>query len=207
MSAMNLRVLFALCCAATLAAQQPAATRAGQPAPGFTGTDDSGRSWSLGQLRGRFVVIEWHEKGCPYVTKHYAAGHMQRLQQKWIDRDVAWLLINSSADGWHSYLTPEQSRAYRAEQDIRPTAMILDPEGHIGKAYGATTALHMVVVDPDGRIAYQGAIDDKPVTDRSSLDGAVNFVDRALTELAAGRPVTRPATEPYGCAVHYAGGE
>jgi len=131
---------------------------------------------------------------------------MQARQKRWTDKSVTWLLINSSGEGFHSYLTPEQSREYRAQLKSNPTAMLLDPEGHVGKRYGVSTALHMVIVDPSGRVAYNGAIDDQPKTDATSLVGAKNYVDAALTELLAGRAVTTPSSQPYGCEVHYKAG-
>lgn len=175
----------------------------GSVAPAFTVTDDAGRTVSLADYRGKVVVLEWHEKGCPYVTKHYRGGAMQARQNRWMDQGVAWLLVNSSAEGFHSYLTSEESRAYRTELKATPTAMLLDPDGKVGKQYGVTTALHMVVIDPSGRVVYNGAIDDQPKTEASSLVGARNFVDAALTEVTAGRPVTTSTTQPYGCEVHY----
>jgi len=177
----------------------------GAVAPGFTVLDDHNAPRSLADYRGKFVVLEWHEKGCPYVAKHYKTGHMQALQKAWMDRGVAWLLINSSAEGAHSYLTPEESRAYAASLKAQP-AMLLDTTGRVGKAYGVTTALHMVVVDPAGKVVYNGAIDDQPKTEPSSLNGATNYVDRALTALFANQPVSPATTTPYGCEVHYASG-
>ena len=157
---------------------------------------------SLAEFKGKYVVLEWHEKGCPYVSKHYKTGHMQALQKKWMDRGVAWVLINSSTEGSHSYLTPEDSRAYAASLKAQPT-MLLDTNGKVGKAYGVTTALHMVIVDPAGKVVYNGAIDDQPKTEPSSLAGAKNYVDAALTELLGGKPVAMPTSIAYGCEVHY----
>ena len=129
---------------------------------------------------------------------------MQRLQKTWMNRGVVWLLVNSSTEGTHSYLTPVESRAYTASLKTTPTAMILDHAGTVGRLYGVTTALHMVIVDPTGRVIYNGAIDDQPKTEASSLNGAVNFVDMALTDAHAGRPLRTATTVPYGCEVHYA---
>ena len=172
-------------------------------APTFTATDDRGAARSLTDFKGKWVVLEWHEKGCPYVTKHYRSGHMQGLQKQWTDQGVNWLMITSSAEGNHSYLTPSESRAYIAELKAAPTAHLLDVDGKIGRAYGVLTALHMVVIDPTGKVVYNGAIDDKPTTRVEDLAGARNYVQRALTEARAGRQVTPAATTPYGCSVHY----
>ena len=176
----------------------------GAPAPAFTAVDDRGVPHSLADYRGKWVVLEWHEKGCPYVAKHYKSGQMQALQQEFVDKGVAWLLINSSAEGAHSYLTPEESRAYFSGLKTPATAL-LDPKGVVGKLYGATTALLMVIVDPAGKVVYYGAIDDQPKTEASSLPGAKNHVRAALTEAMAGKAVTTPVTTAYGCEIHYGG--
>ena len=149
------------------------------------------------------MVLEWHEKGCPYVTKHYRTGHMQRLQKQWTDRGVAWLMITSSAEGNHSYLTQDESRAYLTGLKASHTAHLLDVAGTIGRQYGVLTALHMVVIDPAGTVVYNGAIDDKPTTRVEDLATATNYVQQALTDARAGRPVIPATTEPYGCSVHY----
>jgi peroxiredoxin len=184
-------------------AQRAPVVFVGSVAPTFTVTDDRGTARSLTDFKGRWVVLEWHEKGCPYVTKHYRSGHMQRLQKQWTDQGVTWLMVTSSADGNHSYLTPDESRAYLAEIKATPTAHLLDVDGKIGRQYGVLTALHMVVIDPAGKVVYNGAIDDKPTTRVEDLAGATNYVQRALTEARAGRPVTPATTEPYGCSIHY----
>ena len=175
----------------------------GSAAPVFTVSDDRGTPRSLASFRGKWVVLEWHEKGCPYVTKHYRSGNMQRLQKHWTDQGVAWLMLTSSALGSHSYLTPDESRAYLAELKAAATAHLLDVDGKIGRQYGVVTALHMVVIDPMGKVVYNGAIDDKPTTRVEDLAGATNYVQRALTEARAGRPVSPAVTEAYGCSVHY----
>lgn len=176
----------------------------GSIAPAFSVTDDRGATRSLAEFKGKYVVLEWHEKGCPYVTKHYKGGAMQQRQAEWMARGVVWLLVNSSAEGFHSYLTAEDSRVYFAGLKTTPTAALLDPSGKVGKLYGVTTALHMMVIDPSGKVAYNGAIDDQPKTEAGSLVGAKNYVQAALAELLAGKPVTKPTSIPYGCEVHYA---
>jgi peroxiredoxin len=176
----------------------------GTTAPGFSVTDDRGAMHSLSGFKGKYVVLEWHEKGCPYVAKHYRGGAMQRLQAEWMARGVVWLLVNSSAEGTHSYLAANESRDYFAGLKTAPTAALLDHSGKLGKLYGVTTALHMVIIDPAGTVIYNGAIDDQPKTEASSLNGAKNYVAAALAEALAGKPVTTAATVPYGCEVHYA---
>jgi peroxiredoxin len=196
--ALSLLVLFA-------PGQRSPQVPVGAIAPTFTVADDGGKQVSLADYRGKFVVLEWHEKGCPYVTKHYRGGDMQARQKRWMDKGVVWLLINSSAEGFHSYLTPEESRAYAAGLKAEPP-MLLDTTGTVGKAYGVTTALHMVIINPTGKVVYNGAIDDQPKTEAASLAGAKNYVDTALAELLAGRAVTTPSSQPYGCEVHYKAG-
>lgn len=186
-----------------IASQQPPVVAVGAAAPAFTAVDDHGVSRSLADYRGKFVVLEWHEKGCPYVAKHYKTGHMQRLQAEWMARGVVWLLVNSSAEGFHSFLTPEESRSYVAELKATPTAMLLDTAGTVGRLYGVSTALHMVVIDPAGKTIYNGAIDDQPRRESLSLLSATNYVQSALSDAFAGRPVAISTSIPYGCDVHY----
>jgi hypothetical protein len=197
--------LFTLAAVAVLARVQPplGTIRVGDPAPAFTSIDDAGRQVSLAAFRGKYVVLEWHEKGCPYVAKHYRSGHVPALQKEWTDRGVVWLLVNSSAEGAHSYLTAAESREYFARMNASHTAALLDADGKVGRLYGATTALLMVIVDPAGKVVYYGAIDDQPKVEPSSLTGARNYVRDALNELFGGKPVSHPRTVPYGCEVHY----
>lgn len=176
---------------------------AGSQAPAFTATDDLGRQVRLSDYAGRFVVLEWHEKGCPYVAKHYRGGHMQRMQQEWMKRGVAWILVTSSAEGNRSYLTPKESRAYLASINAAPTAHLLDTRGVVGRQYGVTTALHMVIVNPEVRVVYNGAIDDKPTTAAGDLATARNYVADALTLALSAKAVQTASTTPYGCSVHY----
>lgn len=192
-----------LASSALLAVPQHTNIPVGVPAPDFTLPDDRGRDVRLFDLRGQYVVLEWHEKGCPYVAKHYRTGHMQKLQQKWMQRGVQWLMLTSSTEGSHSYLTPEESQAYLSELRTTPTAHLLDTAGRVGKQYGALTALHMVVIAPDGTVIYNGAIDDKPTTSAADLPPARNYIDDALTAAFAGRAVETPASTPYGCSIHY----
>jgi len=188
----------------SLQSSQPPGPAIGEPAPAFKVIDDTGVARALADYAGKVVVLEWHARTCSYLNKHYRTGEMQRLQQSWMDRGVVWLLVNSSGPDTPSYQTAEESRAYRAERKITPTAMLFDTEGVLGRAYGAQTALHVAIVDARGRVAYAGAIDDQPKIEAASLAGARNYVDQALTELMAGRSVTISRTEPYGCSLHYA---
>jgi peroxiredoxin len=189
---------------AGLSAAQPPAPAIGAAAPAFSVTDATGTVRSLSDYRGRTVVLEWHAQSCSYVNKHYRSGQMQRLQKTWMDRGVVWLLVNSSGPDTQSYMTADETRAYLTERKIAPTAMLIDSEGTVGRAYGALTSLHMAIVDPAGRLVYLGAIDDQPRVEANSLANAKSYVDQALTELSQNKPVSIPTSEPYGCSLHYA---
>lgn len=197
----------AVCAALILPAAAHAASgmgpEIGKPAPAFTGTDSKGVKHSLADFKGKIVVLEWHNDGCPYVKKHYETNHMQGLQKAAVDDGVVWLTINSSAEGKQGYFDAAGTNELIAKQKSAETARILDPSGEIGKLYGAKTTPHMFVIDANGVLAYKGAIDDKPTTDKADIEGAKNFVTAAIEELKAGKPVSEPVTPPYGCGVKY----
>lgn len=181
------------------------AATVGQPAPAFTAKDSQGKTESLAQYRGKYVVLEWTNRDCPFTKKHYDSGNMQALQQEWTGKGVVWLTVLSSSpvnrdDG---YLTAAQENAHLAAVHAHPTAAVLDPSGEIGRLYGAKTTPHMFVIDPAGKLIYAGAIDDKPTTDTEDVKGAKNYVSAALTEAMAGQPVQVAATRPYGCSIKY----
>jgi peroxiredoxin len=179
------------------------AARVGEPAPDFTGATSTGQTIKLSDFRGKFVVLEWHNNGCPYVRKHYNTGNMQRLQKEWTARGVIWLTIISSAPGKQGYVTAEEENAYIAKMNAAPTAAILDPTGTIGRLYDAKTSPQMVVIDPNGIVIYDGAIDDRPTANPADIEGATNYVSLALEQAMAGKPVSTPSTRPYGCSVKY----
>ncbi|MGE5126574.1 MAG: thioredoxin family protein [Betaproteobacteria bacterium] len=184
----------------------PAAAQAvvGHAAPAFTLADANGQSHSLADYKGKLVVLEWFNPQCPFVGKHYGSGHMQALQKEWTAKGVVWLTIDSSAPGKQGYLDAARARELAKERGLSSTAMLLDPEGKVGRAYAAKTTPHMFVIDKAGTVAYAGGIDDKPSTDQADLATAKNFVAAALGELVAGRPVTVASSQPYGCSVKYA---
>jgi len=190
----------ALCAAATLMW----AAKVGEPAPDFTGSASSGQTIHLADYRGKYVVLEWHNNGCPYVGKQYNSGNMQRLEKQWTGRGVVWLTIESSAPGKQGYVTASQENEYLAKVQASPTAAVLDPTGAIGHLYDAKTSPHMFIISPQGILIYDGAIDDKPTTDLSDVPGATNYVSLALEQSMAGKPVATPTTRPYGCSVKYA---
>jgi peroxiredoxin len=175
----------------------------GSAAPAFTATDSHGHSHSLDQYRGKYVVLEWHNQGCPYTKKHYESGNMQFLQKEWTAKGVAWFTVISSAPGEQGYQTDSQENAYLAEMHADPTAVLMDSSGKLGHLYGAKTTPEMYVIDPSGKLIYEGAIDDRPTPDVSDIKGADNYLSDALTEAMAGKPVLKSYTRSYGCSVKY----
>jgi peroxiredoxin len=180
------------------------AARVGEPAPDFTGTDSHGQTHKLSDYRGKFVVLEWHNNGCPYTRKHYESGNMQNLQKEWTLKGVVWLTVISSAPDSQGYVSAAQENDYLEKMHAVPTAAILDPKGEIGHLYEAKTTPHMFIINPQGVLIYNGAIDDKPTSDQSDIAGARNYVSAALQEAMAGQPVAVASTRPYGCSVKYA---
>jgi len=189
-----------LCC---LAPALLWAAKVGQKAPDFTCLASDGKEYRLSDFKGKFVVLEWHNQGCPFVRKHYESGNMQKLQSVWRGKGVVWLSVISSAKGKEGYVTPEEESAYLKEKKASPTAVLLDSEGKLGHLYAAKTSPHMFVVNPEGILIYNGAIDDKSSTDPSDISSAKNYVNTALEEATAGKSVTTPSTPPYGCSVKY----
>jgi peroxiredoxin len=180
-----------------------AQARVGAPAPQFTATDSRGQTESLEQYRGKFVVLEWHNQGCPYTRKHYVSGNMQSLQKEWTAKGVVWFTVISSADGQQGYVTASEENAYLAKMHADPTAVLLDPEGKLGRLYDAKTTPQMIVIDPSGKLIYDGAIDNRPTPDVDDIRGADNYVSDALNEALAGEPIAISHTRPYGCSVKY----
>lgn len=198
--------LHLLAAAATVAMAAPAlAVAVGQPAPNFKLNDATGRVVTLSDYRGKPVVLEWHNPGCPFVKKHYESGNMQRTQAEAIKDGAVWLTINSGAAGKQGHMTGAQALALVAEQKATPTAYLLDPKGVVGRGYDAVTTPHMYLINADGVLAYAGGIDDKPTSDKADIAGARNHVLAALDEVRAGRAVSVPTSRPYGCSVKYEG--
>ncbi len=181
-----------------------AAAKVGETAPDFTATASNGKTVKLSDNLGKYVVLEWHNNGCPYVGKQYNSGNMQRLQKQWTARGVVWFTVLSSAPGKQGYVTAGEENEYMAKMHATPTAALLDPTGEIGHLYDAKTSPQMVVINPQGVVIYDGAIDDKPTTDLNDVPGAANYVSLALEQAMAGKKVDTPATRPYGCSVKYA---
>lgn len=186
-----------------LATSLARAARIGDPAPNFTATDTNGQTHKLSDYAGKFVVLEWHNRGCPYTQKHYNSGNMENLQREWTGRGVIWLTVISSAPGKQGFVTASDENAYVKQVNAAPTAVLLDPTGTLGHLYEAKTTPHMFIINPQGTLIYNGAIDDRPTADRSDINGAKNYVSAALEQALAGKPVTTPTTRPYGCSVKY----
>lgn len=179
-------------------------TRIGRPAPAFTATTADGRTLSIADLKGKTVVLEWTNHECPFVMKHYGARNMQALQSKWTGKGVVWLAVISSAPGEQGHVSGSEATVLMRQRGGTPTAVLLDPEGTIGRAYGAQTTPHMYVINPEGKLAYMGGIDDKPTARQDDIRTARNFVDEALTAVTNGKAVEVTTARPYGCSVKYA---
>jgi peroxiredoxin len=178
----------------------------GQPAPAFSARDTAGRTVSLADFKGRTVVLEWVNPGCPYVQKHYRSANMQGTQREATGQGVVWLAVNSTAAEHGDYLAPGALADWMKAQRAAASATLMDPDGKVGRAYGARTTPHMVVIDARGTLVYAGAIDSKPTASVSDIAGATNHVKAALAETLAGKPVSVPQTRAYGCSVKYASG-
>ena len=175
----------------------------GKPAPDFTAKDSQGRDVKLSSFKGRTVVLEWSNSGCPYVRKHYGGGNMQALQKSAADKGVVWLTILSSAPGQQGYAKGPEAEKIAANAKATPSAILLDPDGTVGRMYNAQTTPHMFVIDKSGALAYMGAIDDKPSSNVADLKGARSYVTEALDAVEAGKPVKTASTRAYGCSVKY----
>src|SRR5262245_29599835 len=197
------KTALAVAFAAALPLTALAAPTVGQPAPTFTGTDMNGKKISLADLKGKYVVLEWHNQGCPFVVKHYESGNMQKLQKELTGQGAVWLTVISSAPGKQGHVTAAEEDAYLKAENASPTNVLFDEDGAIGKLYGAKTTPHMFVIDDKGTLVYAGAIDDKAGTSLSEIPTANNYVRAAFTEAKAGKPVTTTSTAPYGCSVKY----
>lgn len=172
-----------------------------EAAPGFTLPDAHGAAHSLADFRGSIVVLEWVNQECPFVVKFYSGGHMQALQAEMAEKGVVWLSINSSAPGLQGWLTPEDHLSTIEQKGINSRAVLIDEDGTVARAYGARTTPHMFVIDAEGNIAYQGAIDSIRSTNPEDIPRARNHVREAVASLLAGEPVEVPRTQPYGCSV------
>jgi len=175
----------------------------GKPAPAFSGKNLKGEAVSLSDLKGKIVVLEWVNFDCPFVKKHYASGNIPKLQQEYTAKDVVWISINSSAAGKQGNYSAADMAA-RAEKDgNKASQFLLDPQGTIGKAYDAKTTPHLFIINKDGVLVYNGAIDSKKSTDAADIAVADKLFANALDAVIAGKEVTNAKNEPYGCGVKY----
>ena len=175
----------------------------GSAAPDFSLTDAQGKTHSLSEYKGKYVVLEWFNPECPFVKKHYGTSNMQNLQKQYTDKGVVWLTVDSNAPGTEGSITPEQAQKVSASWKTHQTALLLDPEGKAGRAYGAKNTPNMVIISPEGKIAYEGAIDSKASPNPADIPSSTNYVKAALDESLAGKRITTPQTKPYGCSVKY----
>jgi peroxiredoxin len=193
--------------AGTAAALVPAVAWAtpdlGKPAPAFTTTDSNGKSWSLADLKGKVVVLETTNHQCPYVGKHYSSGNMQAQQREATAKGVIWLTVAASAPGEEGFVNASQANDLTKTRNAAPTAVLLDPQSKIARAYGATVTPHMYIIDTAGALVYKGGIDSIPSADTADITKAKQYVRVALNELLAGKQVAEASTRPYGCSLKY----
>lgn len=180
-----------------------AAVETNKPAPDFTFVDIEGTSGKLSDFKGKVVVLEWFNHGCPFVRKHYDSNKMQSLQRKYTEKDVVWIAINSTGEGYQDYRNAQDSVKDVDSNGTSATYVVLDPEGKIGTLYGAKTTPHIFIIDEEGTLVYQGGADDIKSTDVADIEKAKNYIDVTLTEVLADKPVSEPETKPYGCSVKY----
>jgi len=175
----------------------------GKSAPEFTLVDAVGKKHSLSDYKGKYVVLEWINFGCPFVRKHYGSGNMQKLQAKYTKKDVVWLSICSSAPGKEGYYKGDALLAKIKKAHTHASAYLVDADGTVGHLYNARTTPNMYIINPKGKLIYAGAIDDKPSTNQNDIKGAVNYVDAALVSALAGEKIAHSKSVPYGCSIKY----
>jgi peroxiredoxin len=180
-----------------------AETEIGKAAPNFTLPDTNGKEWSLANFKGKYVVLEWYNPDCPFVGKHYRSGNMQGLQKEFTSKGVVWLSIDSSAPGEEGNYPPGKLNEISARVGAARTALLLDPDGKVGRLYGAKTTPDMYIINPTGILVYKGAIDNKRSTDPADVKTATNYVKSALQAVMTGKTVSTTDTQPYGCSVKY----
>lgn len=180
-----------------------AAVSVGKPAPDFSAKGSDGKAYHLADYKGKFVVLQWYNLDCPFIHKHYDSGNMQKLQDTYGKKGVVWFEIISSAPGAEGYLTADEAQDNRGKSGTKSLATLLDPQGKVGRLYGAKTTPHIFIIGPKGTLIYQGAIDDHNSADAEDIPNSKNYASAALDEALAGKPVSVPSTRPYGCGVKY----
>lgn len=199
------RLFFSLLvlCSVLLPGPASAALGLGQTAPDMALSDVQGKPVRLSDYRGRHVVLEWTNPGCPFVRKHYRSGNLQALQAEARAKGVVWLTVNSTADGSADFLTPQQMERWLAEQKAGPSATVMDESGELGRAMGARNSLHFFILNPRGELIYAGAIDSIPSAKAEDIPSATNYVRQGLNEALAGKPLSVASSRPYGCPITY----
>lgn len=180
-----------------------AAVTPGSRAPNFSLPGSDGRNYTLAETKGKFVVLQWYNRDCPFIRKHYDSGNMQNLQKTYTGKGVLWFEILSSAPGKEGYLTAAEAQKNRGAEKTYSSATLLDSDGRVGRLYGAKTTPDIFIVDPSGILIYAGAIDDHASADPADIPTSKNYLALALNEAMAGKPVSVPYTKPYGCGVKY----
>ena len=175
----------------------------GGAAPDFSAPDANGKTQSLSEYKGKYVVLEWFNPECPFVKKHYGSDNMQKLQKEYTDKGVVWLTVDSNAPGTEGNITADQAKKIMESWKTHQTALLLDPESKIAKLYGAKNTPNMVVINPEGKIVYEGAIDSKASPNPADIPSSTNYVKNALDESLAGKPISNAQTKPYGCHITY----
>src|SRR5947208_4119745 len=196
-------LLSALTCLASAALFAADSPPVGSAAPNFSVQDSKGKAQSLSQYKGKYVVLEWFNPDCPFVKKHYGGGNMQKLQDEYTGKGVVWLTIDSNAPGTEGNLTAEQAQKVMDSWKTKQTALLLDPESKVAKLYGAKNTPNMVVISPEGKIVYEGAIDSKASPNPADIPSSTNYVKNALDESLGGKAVSNAQTKPYGCHITY----
>jgi peroxiredoxin len=196
-------LLLAGAAAALVPATAWASPDLGKPAPAFAATDSTGKSWSLADLKGKVVVLETTNHDCPYVGKHYRSGNMQAQQREATAKGVTWLTVASSAPGEEGFVNASQANELTKSRNAAPTAVLLDPQSKIARAYGATVTPHMYIIDASGVLVYKGGIDSIPSADTDDIAKAKQYVRVALGEVLGGKQVAEASTRPYGCSLKY----
>ncbi len=189
-----------------ISAASHAAPAVGQDAPAFTLIDTSGKTVRLSDFKGKHVVLEWLNPGCPYVRKHYSSANMQGTQKEVTGKGVVWLAVNSTEREHHDYLAPTQLAAWMSGQKAAASLTLMDEDGTVGQAYAARTTPHMYIISPQGKLIYAGGIDSIPSARADDIRTAVNYVKQGVSQALAGQPLANATTRPYGCSVKYKSG-
>src|SRR5438477_681300 len=195
-----LLALISLTATTLIAADSPPV---GAAAPDFSLPDAGGKTHRLSEYKGKYVVLEWFNPECPFVKKHYGGGNMQKLQGEFTGKGVVWLTIDSNAPGTEGSITAEQAKKIMDSWKTKQTALVLDPESKIAKLYGAKNTPNMVIINQDGKIVYEGAIDSKATPNPADIPSSTNYVKSALDESLGGKPISNAQTKPYGCHITY----